>query len=310
MAAVFKQDSNTTGTRISEETSFKVANGSAVWHAVEPNSFSEARATFTKVSRTPIFDDRQRKKGTLTDLDATFGFNSDLTQHNHEFMFEGLMRARYQGQTEVASILTATTGTFTAASGLDAFAAGDLIALRGATGSPNEGLVFHVSASAATSVTVDETLVAETLPTGAKLVKVGVQAGAGDIEIDASGSYPLLTSTTLDFTSDLVLDAGMYLWLGGDGAGTFFPGNAANNAAVRVRRVIDANNVELDKASKGVLVTEAPGAATIEIYAGRLLKNRTGANIVHPTYQIERTLGAPDDAQPTQIQSEYFVGAT
>jgi hypothetical protein len=146
------------------------------------------------------------------------------------------------------------------------------------------------------------------LPTGTNLIKVGVQAGAGDITIDASGGLPLLKSTVLDFTADINLQPGMFIWIGGDAAGTIFPTNAANNAAVRVRRVVDANTVELDKATKGALVTESPGAATIELYLGRLLKNQTGSSIVHPTYQIERTLGAPDDALPAQIQSEYFTG--
>ena len=133
MALVTRSDSNTTESRWSEETSFKVANGSALWSLIEPNSFTGASAKFTKVARTPIKSDRQRDKGVLTDLDATFGFQTDLTQYNSQDLMQGVMRAALRKKTNfggAGQLLTVNgTSQFTAASGLTVFPVGALVVL-------------------------------------------------------------------------------------------------------------------------------------------------------------------------------------
>jgi hypothetical protein len=313
MALVRQQDSNRTESRWSEETSFKVADGAAVWELVEPNSFSDASAKFVKVVRSPIKFDRQRDKGVLTDLDCSFGFQTDITQHNSQTLLQGLFRARLRPQTEVggAGQLTTVDGAnaILAAAGLDVFAVNDLVQLRNGTKiAGNSNRLLTVTAALATGVTVAETLVAETLPANAVLVKVGIQTEAGDIDVDASGAFPTLTSTTLDFETDAALTPGMSIWIGGDAALSFFPTNAVNNCMARIR-AIDANVLTLDKCSKGAMITEVQAGSTIQLFFGRGLKNELGSEIVRPSYQLERQLNAPDDAEPTEIQSEYFTGA-
>jgi hypothetical protein len=312
MAAVTKIDSNVTETRFTEETSFGEVSGSDVWKPLEPNSFSEAGAKFTKVARNPIAGDRQRRKAITVDQDVQFGFNSDLTQYLQE-LFQGFFFADFRTKTEFGGsgqLLTVNgSNQFTAASGLGVFAANDLVMLRGGDLSlGNTNRLLRVTASAATTVTVAETLVAETLPSGAKLVKVGVQTAAGDIDVDASGALPALTSTTLDFTT-LGLVEGEYIWIGGDSSGLRFAVNAVNNCLARVD-TIAANRLTLNKCSKGAMITETQAGQTVQIFFGRVLKNETTSSLIQRrTYQFERTLGAPDDASLSQIQSQYFTGA-
>ena len=118
-----------------------------------------------------------------------------------------------------------------------------------------------------------------------------------------------MTSTTLNFTTvgGIGIDEGEHIWIGGDDALTFFSGNDENNCLARVR-VASANSLTFDKASKGAMVTEANTTDTVEIYFARVLKNEQIEDIVRRTYQVERQLGASDDASPSQIQSEYFTG--
>lgn len=310
MALRRRADSNISETRYAEETAFGTVGGSEVWNLIEVNSFSEARGQYTKVARNPIASDRQRKKGVTTDLDVQAGFQSDLTQYNLADLFQGLFFADFRTKVEFggAGQLVSVNGSnqFTAASGLTAFAVDDLVVLRqGTQVAGNSNRVLRVTAATGTLLTVSQTLVAETLPAGATLVKVGVRTAAGDLDVDAAGAFPVITSTTLNFVT-LGLTPGEFIWIGGDDALTTFS-TAANNCLARIRSV-SANSITIDKASKGDMVTEANTLNTVELYVGRVLKNEQIEDQVRRTYQIERQLGAPDDSLPSDIESEYFTG--
>jgi hypothetical protein len=312
MAQVNKIDSNVTGLRIAEEVSLGVLSGSDVWVPYEPNSYSDFGGQLTTIARTPISDTRQRKKGVVTDLDASGGFNTDLTQKNLQGILQGFLfadlrnKSEFGGTGEITGVITATDD-YQAASGLTVFEVGRLVHAAGFTNAANNGLK-RVTVSTGTALTVAENLVIETPPATATLVEVGAQGLAGDIDVDASGSLPTLTSTTLDFTTLGILP-GEWIFIGGDTAGA--AGNqfltAANNGFKRVK-LVAANVLTLDK-SDATMVTEANTAETVQIFFGRVLKNEVGTTIKRRTYQMERTLGASDDAQPAQIQSEYIVGA-
>lgn len=101
MAAVQKVDSNVTGLRYQEETSIGVANSGNDWLGLEPNSYDDFGGEFTTVARNPINSGRQRQKGVLVDLDASGGFQNDLTQDNLQDILQGFMFADLRRKNDV-----------------------------------------------------------------------------------------------------------------------------------------------------------------------------------------------------------------
>lgn len=313
MPAVSKIDSNFSGgLRYAEEVSIGVLSGSDVWHGLEPNSYSDFGGNLTLLSRNPINPSRQRKKGVVTDLDASGGFQSDLTQSNLQDLLQGFFFASLRRKAEfgngsgVFTNVDAALDTYDAASGLGVFLAGDLVFASGFDDAGNNG-IKRVTASSGTDVTVAESLVTDASPAAAgRLVTVGFQFAAGDAAIANTGAFPTLTSSVKDLT-ELGIIPGEWVRLGGDTTATQYIGTAANNGFARVRSVT-ATVMTFDK-TQSTMVTDAAGAQTIQIFFGRVLKNETGSSIVRRTYQLERQLGVPDTDNPSDYQAEYLIGA-
>lgn len=308
MALLNKIDSNVTGLRVAEEESYRVLPTTPEWVPLEPNAYPDFGGQVTTVARNPINPSRQRSKGVVVDLEAGAAYESDITQTNLQSLLQGFFfadlrrKTEYGGASEITAVATADDSY--AGTGINTnFAAGDLIFASGFTDAGNNGLKTVASVSAG-KVLVSQNLVNETPPAAAKIVTVGFQATTGDIDVDASGSLPALTSTTLDFTT-LGLVPGEWIYVGGDTAGTKFT-TAANNGFARVR-TIAANRLTLDK-TELTMVTEANTTATIQLFFGRVLKNETGSLIKRRSYQFERTLGAPDTDNPSDLQAEYITG--
>lgn len=307
MAQVNKIDSNVTGLRYAEEASLKTLPGSPVWKALEPNSYNDFGGNLSKIARNPINPSRQRKKGVITDLEASGGFNSDFTQTNLQDLMQGFMFADFRAKGESADVpaVDGTNDEYEITDTTD-FYVGSLIMASGFTNAANNGLKLVDTVTASTSIAVAEDLVAEANPPAtSKVVVVGFEGTTGDLEIDATGSLPALISTTKDLTQ-LGLVPGEWVFIGGDEAGEQFA-NDENNGFKRVRSIA-ANRIEFDK-SDLTMVTDDGSGKTIRVFTGRALKNELGSLIKRRTYQLERTLGAPDDAQPSQVQAEYLTGA-
>ena len=301
MAQVDKIDSNVTGLRYSVETSLGTAG--TIWYPLDPNSYNDFGGNFTKTARNPINNKRSRYKGVLTDLESAGGFNIDMTQDNIQDLYQGFVfdEVVEKGLQEPTAV-TATQYTVPDESD---FAANDLIFASGFTNSANNGLKV-VSSVAAGAVLASGLTIEASPPSGAKITRVGHQFASGDCEIDVSGDLPIIVTSTKDLT-ELGLIDGEMIFIGGDTTATEFS-DATDNGWCRVRSTDGANSVTLDKAS-GQMITNAGASKTIQIFFGRTLKNQEGTAITRTTYQLERTLGAPDDASPAQIQSEYVVGA-
>lgn len=303
-----KIDSNDTGLRIAEEASLKTLPGSPVFYPQEPNSYSDFGGNVTTKPRNPINDSRQRRKGNIVDLDASGGFNSDLTQNNMQRLLQGFLfadarqkpsTAPLNGAAVVITGITAVDDTYAAASGLSVFRTGDLVLASGFSKAANNGLKTVVSADV-DGVVVGDGLVDETPASTAKLEVVGYQFDAADVDIEMNGNLPQLVSNTEDFTT-WPLVAGEWLYLGDDTAANRF----ANNAGfARIGRIL-ADRLEFDKVN-WTPQAEVGTGKTVCIYFGTVIRNEPAkADIKRRTYQLERTLGNDDDG----VMSEYITGA-
>lgn len=308
---VNKVDSNSTGLSYAEEASIGVLPGTPIWYPLEPNGYNDFGGQLKTVARNPINSSRQRKKGVITDLDASGGFGQDLTQNNLTRMLQGFFFADAREKPNTLPLngtavpitgVTTVDDTYAAASGLGVFLANHLILGSGFSDPLNNGLKSVASASA-TGVVVNENLADETPAATAGIQAVGYEFDSATLDVDVAGTYPKLlrASGTVDFTT-LGLVPGEWIFIGGDTAGELFV-NAANNGFARVRSVA-ATYIELDKTS-GTMVAETGTGLTVRIFFGNVIKNELAASIVRRSYQLERTLGNDDDG----VMSEYLVGA-
>jgi len=305
-----KIDSNITGLRFAEEVSLKTLPGSPVWYPLEPNSYSDFGGQIKTVARNPINPTRQRKKGVTTDLDASGGFNTDLTLTNMTRLLQGIFFADIREKKTTApmnttadTVSTINTGTktFTVSAGGTGFLANNLVMGANFGVAANNG-IFTVASSTATTVVTSETPSAETPPANASLTVVGHQFPSADASIVMNGNLVRLQSAGVNMTT-LGLIAGEWIYLGGDAAATTF--NSVNKGFARIGTITNTY-IEFDKVSWTGAVADVGTGKTIRIFFGSVLRNETTAALIkRRTYQLERTLG--DDG--SGVQSEYLVGA-
>jgi len=308
--------SNITGLAFAEEICYKILPVQGVdgfdptWYGLEPNSYSDFGGEISTVARSPIDPSRQNKKGTITDLDASGGFNIDFTQNNLTRLLQGFFfaDARQPASTKPlngtqVTITSATTGpnTYTAAAGLGVFGANQLIKASGFATTTNNG-VKTVTAATATTVTVSETLVAEAAPpAAAKLERVGYQLASADANIAVVGGLPSLTVTSADFTTMTDLIVGKWIYLGDDTATNRF----ANNAGYARIKSIAAKSLTFDDTT-WTPVNESGTGKTIRFYVGTTIRNEQSPSLIKTrSYNLERQLGLGANS----TQAEYLEGA-
>lgn len=308
MAQVNKIDSNVTGLAYAEEVSLGVLS-SPVWKRLEPNSYSDFGGELTTVAPDPINNSRQRKKGVVTDLDATGGFNHNLDLYNLQDLMQGMMFADFRRKPRVTvtavDIDTSNPDEYECAN-TTGFLVGSLIKGSNFVNSANNAL--NVVTAVTTNVSVEVAtgqLVNETGNANTYIQVVGYRSAIGDVDVDVSADFATYSSTTLNFLT-LGLVVGQWIFVGGDLTANQFS-TAANNGFKRIRS-ISANALVVDKSTLA-MVTEANTTKLVDFYFGDVLRNETGSLIKRRSYTLERTLGASDDAQPAQIQSEHLKGA-
>jgi hypothetical protein len=314
--AINKIDSNVTGLAFAEEVCLKqlptVADDGALpnWYGLEPNSYSDFGGELTTVARSPIDPSRQNKKGTVTDLDASGGFNTDFTKTNLVRLMQGFFFADWREKAATAPVngaaipltgVTAVDKTYAAATGLIGFNTAGLLVLATGSGFPTNNGVKTVTAATAGTVVVAEALVDEPAPPAAMNLKaIGMQFAAADIAMTVTSGIPALTAIAGDFTT-LGLIVGEWIFIGGDLLANRF----ANNVGYARIGAIEAKKLTFDE-TRFAPVAEAGAGKTIRIFFGLVLKNeKTPSLIKRRSYNIERTLGQGE----TATQAEYLEGA-
>lgn len=283
------------------------------WFGMEPNTFQDFGASISKVARAPIVSNRQRPKGTITDLDVKAGFNTDLTQRNITRLLQGFFFADILEkpatqpingtQVPITSVDITAGNHYNAAANMPVFLVNQLVNAKGFANAGNNGLKL-VSARTATILTTTTAgeVVEAAPPSVAQIEAVGYQYAAGDLVLTIVNGQVVLTSTAIDPTT-LGLNIGEWIWIGGDGAGNQFVNNAPFIARVASVNAA-AKTIALDFGFKAI-VADAGAAKTIQIFFGKFLVNQnTLALIKARSYSIERQLGN-DGAG---IQAEYALG--
>lgn len=310
MTLVNKIDSNVTGLAYQEESSLGVANPGNPWKELEPNSYSDFGPSVTNVARAPIVNDRQRKKGVLTDLDASGGFSGDLTQEVLPDIGQGVFYADLESKAETTATSIASN-VVTVGSDTGYFV-DDLVYVQGMDIATNNGLKL-VSVVAALALTLDG-MTDDTAQT-AIIRRVGHEFATGDLDVLTPAGYPTIDSAAKDLT-ELGLIPGEWIFVGGDNptatSGDQFQGaGGANNGWKRVRSIAAAS-MAIDRSDSTMLAET--GAEPVRIFFGaRRLRNRgIASNIVSRSYQLERQLGYSDTDHDVPLgfqQAEYMEGA-
>lgn len=307
---VQKVDSNITGLRFAEEESLKTLPASPVWHVLEPNSYTDFGGRVSTVSRNPINSSRQRKKGVVTNVEASGGFNQDLTMNNTTRLLQGFFfadirekkkSAPMNGTAQAITSVTSGTKKFAAAANMTGYLTGHLVKASGFTSAGNNSVFTAASNSTGTELTVVEAVVTEASPPAAATLEVvGFQFPSADVDVTMNGSLVRLTSTATDMTT-LGLIAGEWIYLGGDAAGTTF----ANNGGFARIGKLAATYIEFDK-TDWTGSAEVGTGKTIRIFFGSVLKNESNVSLIkRRTLQLERTLGSDDNG----VMSEYLIAA-
>lgn len=304
---IVKIDSNITGLSIAEEQCLKQLPVNPEWIRLDPNSYSDFGGELTTMARSPIDPSRQNKKGTVVDMDASGGFNIDLTRTNLNKHLQGFFfsDAREPFTTKpmnaVPVSITAVDGAAKTYSftGANSLSAGQLIYAEGFVNASNNGLKTVVSATAG-AVTVSETLISETPTSTAVLSRTGGSLPASDVSIAVVNGVVSLISTTSDFRTFPGLIPGKWLYIGGDAAGSSF----VNNRGFARISVIQETALIFDDVTWAAVNETATGA--VQFFTGVIIRNeKEPALIKRRSYSLERTLGEGEEG----TQAEYLDGA-
>lgn len=293
------------------------------FYGLEPNSYADYGGKVTTVTRNPISRSRQRKKGTVTDFDASGGFNHDWTQHQLDRLvpalfysnpFEKPTTAPLFGVSVPVTAVAAATGFVVDNDPDMLFKPGHLVLASGFPTPGNNGLKPLTAVSATHLMAAGLTDEAGT-PAKAKLEVVGFQFAAGDLTLDAQASQGVLTSAAVNLTT-LGLHRGEWIFLGdASNAAYIYAGVLPFYGRISLAEdAITAGSIKLDKTT-AALVDDVGAAKTLRMFFGTFTRNMTedeiviSDDIIRHFMQLERTLGSDGDGMQSQILDDAVANA-
>ncbi len=291
------------------EATFGVLNPSGEWKLLEPNDISTFGATITTVSRNPISKTRQRRKGTVTDLDSAAEFEHDLTKEVFIDFAEGFVFANFQGD-QLAGRPTEVTATqFTVPTGIVA-EVDQLVFTRGFPDAANNGLHVVNGVPTATAVTVATSLTIDAVvpsEANATLDFAGRRGTAADLDLDVTAGVGTLTSAAAEDFTTWGLTLGQLIHIGGLLLANQFDSAGAGMVGYGRITAITATTIVMDKLSS-TLATDDGVGDTVDILFGRFLRNvaTDDAEFIERSYQFEAAL--PDLYSPGVDEYEYSLG--
>lgn len=310
------------------ETSLGTAG--TTWFLMEPNEISAFGATITTVAREPISKNRQRRKGTVTDLDSAVEIEADLTLSSFRDFIEGFCFATGVNAdvTNLSATACETTGdsytgmTAFSSAQADKFEIDTLIWVTGGATAANNGLksIDADLAASGTAITVSENLVDETASFNISLAGYRVPTSDSptwDWDAPATDQATLnLTGITAALQA-LGVIAGMTLHIGsiaspGDTTVTNAFENSAANDMFGYARVVsfpDANSVVFDKVDAALQFDDAVAPATaVDILFGDFIRNVTvdDSEYLEQSYQFEAEF--PNLGAGSTDEYQYAIG--
>ncbi len=326
---------NNTGLRVAIEASIGVLPGTPDWLVAEFDNLTAYGALITTTTRRPISQDRGRKKGTVTDLDSTVDYESDITIDAMVMFSEGFMFAEYAnvefnlrsgtatlpppavaaGQVftiDAASVLLAGKVQFTVATNSSLFFS------KGYFNAVNNGLHALTAdlASTDTSLAVDSVLVDETPPTNATVEVCGRRTS--DLTLTITGSTATLASAALVDWTTTGIQLGQNIHIGSpDPAGLVQ--NAYDDVGTddvfgnaRVTGFSGTDTLLLDKLDPNLGAAGPHGPETVDVMFGRFVRNVPVSDDVDDSRYLERSyqfeVSYPDLGGIGVDEFEYAIG--
>lgn len=298
--------------RMAVEAALSTAPSSG-WIQLQPDQIEDWDAMLDTVERDPISVYASDEKGDVVGLRAepklTHDLNFDLLLLKAGAMFRtaaknpgGTSQSVYRptaavdGGGSADSFSVPTNGAVTA---------GRLIRTQGFLNAANNNVFVVAAASDSDSINVPTaSLVAETAPSNALLMLVGVQGASGDIVLTSGGH---LTSTTLDFTT-LGLVRGMDIIIGDEATGTRFAEYSQTAPLwARIAATPTANLIQLESHSFAIASGGAGTSKTIRLFFGPYYQNRpiNDTDYLEPTFHGE--LEDTDAATSNTVQVFSYV---
>jgi len=320
---------NNVGLSYTIETALGVAGTS--WFLLEPNAINTFGATISTVARNPISPDRQRRKGTVADLDSAIEFEHDLTLSAFRDFIEGFVFSTGTNSDATHSVTNVdgtndeydvSALTAAAASKLE-FSTGEyasLIYARGFSTAGNNGLkqVDVDVATAATEIGVSTSVADETPPADAQVELAGFRFldGATDVTVAYSGTTLTITVGAgivgFDWTSFGFLTVGQMIHVGSaDASGNVqnaLQDSVANDTYGYARiTAISATVLTCDKVDSTLQVAGPTSPATLDLMFGNFIRNvaTTSSEYLERSFQFEGSFPNLDDPND---EYQYALG--